>query len=252
MCTLAFVLRPAPGIAFAASGNRNEFLARPAREPMVERGFMTALLPRDLRSGGTWLGLNAHGLFVCLTNRRGAMLDPGRVSRGELVVEALRSATAAAVREWIARVPGNRHNGYHLLFTDGSEAGVAVCDGTRLQMRVVRDGELTVVTERTYGAGEGLREAEVWRECHPLFVAGELSAANLRPPMQQHGQMPLEGACVHADDLGYGTRSSIQLVVRDDRTVEMLWTEGHPCTAEAIDYGAQATALLASQVISSS
>jgi uncharacterized protein with NRDE domain len=246
MCTLAFALRPVPGIALAASGNRNEFLTRPAREPMVERGFMTALLPRDLRSGGTWLGLNAHGLFVCLTNRRGAVLDPGRVSRGQLVVEALRSTTAAQVKEWIAGVPTNRHNGYHLLFADGSEAGVAVCDGSRLQMRPLRAGELAVVTERSYGAGEGLREAEVLRECHPLFMDEELSAAKLRPPMQQPGQMPLEGACVHADDLGYGPRSSIQLVLRDDRTVEMLWTEGHPCTVEAVDYGAQATALLAS------
>jgi uncharacterized protein with NRDE domain len=246
MCTLAFALRPLPGIVFAASGNRNEFLSRPAREPMVERGFMTALLPRDLRSGGTWLGLNAHGLFVCLTNRRGAVLDPGRVSRGQLVVEALRSTTAAGVKEWIAGVAANRHNGYHLLFADESEGGIAVCDGSRIQMRPLREGELTIVTERSYGAGEGLREAEVWRECHPLFMGGELSAANLRPPMQQHGQTALEGACVHADDLGYGTRSSIQLVVRDNRTVEMLWTEGHPCTVEAIDYGAQATALLAS------
>jgi uncharacterized protein with NRDE domain len=245
MCTLVFALRPAPGIAFAASGNRNEFLTRPAREPMVERGFMTALLPRDLKSGGSWLGLNAHGLFVCLTNRRGAVLDPGRVSRGQLVVEALRSTSAAEVEEWIAGVPANRHNGYHLLFADASEGGVAVCDGSRLQIRRIRAGELTVVTERTYGAGEGLREAEMWRECHPLFIGGEPSAAKLRPPMQQHGQIALEGACVHADDLGYGTRSSIQLVLRNDRTVEMLWTEGHPCTAEAIDYGAQATALLA-------
>jgi uncharacterized protein with NRDE domain len=245
MCTLAFSFRPVPGIAFAATGNRNEFLVRPAREPMVERGFMTALLPRDLKSGGSWLGLNAHGLFVCLTNRRGAVLDPGRVSRGLLVVEALRSASAAEVKEWIARVPANRHNGYHLLFADGHEGGVAVCDGSRLQLRPLRAGEPIVVTERSYGAGEGLREAEVWRECHPLFQYEGLGAAMLRPPMQQHGQTPLEGACVHADDLGYGTRSSMQLVVRDDRTVEMLWTEGHPCTAEAVDFGPEATALLA-------
>jgi uncharacterized protein with NRDE domain len=62
--------------------------------------------------------------------------------------------------------------------------------------------------------------------------------------MQRHGQAPLEGACVHADEQAYGTRSSLQLVVREDGAVEMLWTEGHPCTADASDFSAQATALL--------
>src|SRR5207302_7346487 len=98
MCTLAFALRPGPGIVLAASGNRNEFLARPARPPVVESGPVPALLPRDLKSGGSWLGLNAHGLFVCLTNRRGAILDPDRASRGELVVEALRGTAASEVK----------------------------------------------------------------------------------------------------------------------------------------------------------
>src|SRR4051812_14383972 len=124
MCTLAFALRPAPGITFAASGNRNEFLARPARGPSIERGFVSALLPRDLKSGGTWLGLNAFGLFVCLTNRRGAVLDPARPSRGELVVAALRTSGASQVKEQMAELPGDRHNGFHLVFADAREAWV--------------------------------------------------------------------------------------------------------------------------------
>jgi len=191
MCTLAFALRPAPGILFAASGNRNEFLARPSRGPLVEGGIMPALLPRDVKSGGSWLGLNARGLFVCLTNRRGAVLDPGRRSRGELVVEALRGTNASEVKERIAKLPGDRHNGFHLVFADAREAWVAICDGSRLELRPVRPGELLVVTERSYGAGQGVREGEVRRECHPLFAAPGLSAATLRPPMQRHGLAPL-------------------------------------------------------------
>ena len=244
MCTLVFALRPAPGIVLAASGNRNEFLARPARGPEVEPGRIPALMPRDLKGGGTWLGLNAGGVFACLTNRRGAVLDSGRASRGQLVVEALRAASASEVKERIAQVPGNRHNGFHLVFADAREAWVAICDGSRLEMRTVVSGMPVVVTERSYGAGEGVREAEVRRECAPLFSAPGLSAAMLRPPMQRHGPVPLEGACVHADDLGYGTRSSLQLVIRETGAVEFLWTEGHPCTAEASDLSAQATAVL--------
>jgi uncharacterized protein with NRDE domain len=244
MCTLVFAFRPAPGIVVAASGNRNEFLIRPARGPQVEPGPVPALMPRDLKGGGTWLGLNASGLFACVTNRRGAVLDPGRASRGELVLEALRAGSAAEAKERIAAVPGNRHNGFHLVLADAREAWVAICDGSRLELRAVAPGRPLVVTERSYGAGEGTREAEVRRESAPLFSAPSLSASTLRPPMQRHGQTPLEGACVHADEQGYGTRSSLQLVIRESGAVEFLWTEGHPCTAEASDLSAQATALL--------
>jgi uncharacterized protein with NRDE domain len=244
MCTLAFALRPAPGIVLAASGNRNEFLARPARGPVMEAGPPPVLLPRDLRSGGTWLGLNARGLFVCLTNRRGASPDPSRASRGALVADALRCASAAEVKEQIARLPADRHNGFHLVFADAREAWVAICDGARLEVRSLPAGELTVMTERSYGAGEGVREAEVLRECAPLFAAPGLSASLLRPPMQRHGQTPLEGACVHADELGYGTRSSLQLVLLENGTAEMLWTEGHPCTEAPTDFSGSATELL--------
>jgi uncharacterized protein with NRDE domain len=251
MCTLVFALRPAPGVVLAASGNRNEFLARPARGPQVEPGPVPALMPRDLEGGGTWLGLNARGVFACLTNRRGSVLDPVRASRGEIVVDALRAARASEVKERIEQVPGNRHNGFHLLFADAREAWVAICDGTRLEVRSILAGRMVVVTERSYGAGEGTREAEVRRDSAPLFSAPGLSASTLRPPMQHHGQLPLEGACVHADDLGYGTRSSLQLVVWESGAVEFLWTEGHPCTAEASDLSAEASALLKSGATSS-
>jgi uncharacterized protein with NRDE domain len=251
MCTLVFALRPAPGIVLAASGNRNEFLARPARGPQVEPGRIPALMPRDLSGGGTWLGLSARGVFACLTNRRGAVIDPGRASRGALVVEALQAANASEVKDLLAEIPGDRHNGFHLVFADAREAWVAICDGLRVDFRAVAPGRVLVVTERSYGGGEGAREAQVRRESAPLFAAAGLSAATLRPPMQQHSQVPLEGACVHADDLRYGTRSSLQLVVREAGAVEFLWTEGHPCTAEAQDLSAQATALLKSGATSS-
>jgi hypothetical protein len=88
-----------------------------------------------------------------------------------------------------------------------------------------------------------VRETEVLRDVAPLLLDPNVTAASLRPPMQRHGPTPLEGADVHADELGYGTRSSIQLVLRDSRC-ELLWTQGHPCTEPAADLSEAATALL--------
>jgi uncharacterized protein with NRDE domain len=245
MCTLAFALRPVPGVVFAASGNRNEFLARPAVGPRVWAGGVLA--PRDEQAGGTWLGLNAHGLFACLTNRRGANPDRSRPSRGLLVDESLHAGSASELRDRIANLPGDRYNGFHLLWSDAREAHVAICDGERLEVRALAPGELQVVTERSYGAGEGVRETEVFRECAPLFAAPNLTAASLRPPMQRHGPAPLESACVHADELRYGTRSSLQLVLRENGVCELLWTDGHPCTEPARDLSRLATDVIRGQ-----
>ena len=56
---------------------------------------------KDLQSGGTWLGLNRHGLFVAVTNRRAPERTPDSLSRGLIALEALREQ--ATVAELAAR-----------------------------------------------------------------------------------------------------------------------------------------------------
>src|SRR5713226_9464370 len=141
MCTLAFAVRPSPYVLLAVTGNRNEFLARPAAPPRVWPELPGVLMPRDEKAGGTWLGLTASGLFVCITNRRGAAPDPSRRSRGPVVLDALRTRAAASVRALCSAFPGNRYNGFHLVFADEREAGVAICDGERLEIRALPPGE---------------------------------------------------------------------------------------------------------------
>ena len=68
MCTLALLVPP-PGGVLQVAANRDEWLKRPAAAPAVwTEGW---LAPKDLEAGGTWLGLNAQGLFVGVTNRAG-------------------------------------------------------------------------------------------------------------------------------------------------------------------------------------
>src|SRR5919201_286966 len=148
MCTLALALRPSPAVAFALTGNRNEFLARPALPPRVWPDFPGVLMPRDDQAGGTWLGLTSRRLFVCVTNRRGAAPDRTRRSRGLLVTDMLRTRDAAQVRELVSAVPPTRYNGFHLVFMDPREAGVAIWDGERLEVRALAPGEPHLITER--------------------------------------------------------------------------------------------------------
>lgn len=222
MCTLVLLQRP--GELLAVSGNRNELLGRPALGPRVIDGV---LLPHDALSGGSWLGLNARGLFVCITNRRGVIIDPSRKSRGLLVLEALQAEDARGLRAALNELRGDRHNGFHLVYADLHDAFVSWSDGASVQHLALAPEQVHVVTERSFGAGQGEREQAVAAD----FAALPPSLEGWRAPMTRHATEPLESACVHADALGYGTRSSLQLLLRPT-FAEALWTDGHPCTGE--------------------
>ena len=235
MCTLVLLQRP--GGLLAVSGNRNELLARPVSGPRVENGV---LAPRDELAHGSWLGLNRHGLFVCVTNRRGAMVDPSRKSRGLLVLEALQARSARGLHDALAELHGDRHNGFHLAYADLSDAFVSWSDGFAVHHLPLAAGQVHVITERSFGAGVGARE----RSVASAFAALEPDVHAWRAPMTAHASEPLESACVHADAVGYGTRSSLQLVLRE-RAAQALWTDGHPCTEAPRDISALAARLFA-------
>ncbi|GAC1343235.1 MAG: hypothetical protein NVSMB23_16840 [Myxococcales bacterium] len=121
-----------------------------------------------------------------------------------------------------------------------------VCDGARAELRALGPG-LHVITERSFGAGEGAREAAAVADFEAVLRQGEPGVGALREPLRRHGpsDAPLESACVHAVEQGYGTRSSLQLVVPARGTATALWTDGHPCTETPRDVSAEVAPLFA-------
>ncbi|MEO6717208.1 MAG: NRDE family protein [Novosphingobium sp.] len=101
MCVAAIAWAAHPDWLLVAIGNRDEYHLRPAAP--LARWDNGIIAGRDLKSGGTWLGLTEAGRFALVTNRRGfGDADSGKVSRGELVSDQLlsmgrygNSATAA-------------------------------------------------------------------------------------------------------------------------------------------------------------
>ena len=88
MCVLAFAWRAHGECPLVAIANRDEFHARPAAP--LARWDSGILAGRDLRSGGTWLGVGPNGRFVALTNLRSDTApDPAAPSRGGLVTALL-------------------------------------------------------------------------------------------------------------------------------------------------------------------
>jgi hypothetical protein len=227
---------PRPGGVLQVAANRDEFLARPALPPHLWPGVPARLAPKDETAGGTWLGLNAHRLFVAVTNRHGVARDTARASRGQLVAEALTADSVEALHRRLSTLSPQTYNPFHLLYADANgRAGLTVCDGTAVVQTRLLPG-LHVLTERSQGAGD--ETARVARAHAALASAG--------------GQMPLlawadvlrvhaggdvrEGTCLHAEAFGYGTRSSFLLSLSPDCTQDACYfTEGPPCTSPLVD-----------------
>jgi uncharacterized protein with NRDE domain len=93
MCVLALAWRAHPRWLLVAAGNRDEFHERPAAPLDRWAGPGAVIAGRDLRSGGTWLGVSQAGRLAVVTTRRGyGTADPVRPSRGALVADLLSGA----------------------------------------------------------------------------------------------------------------------------------------------------------------
>lgn len=91
MCLIAFALNADPACPLLIAANRDEYLDRPTA-PLHRWALpdgTEVVGGRDLRDGGTWLGLSPQGRVAMLTNVRQAVLGPGARSRGELVTRWL-------------------------------------------------------------------------------------------------------------------------------------------------------------------
>ena len=236
MCTLIVLHRSVPGSPLVVAANRDEFLERPAEPPSLRETVTGKFVaPRDCRAGGTWLGVNAAGLFVGITNRPGPQLDPGRRSRGLLVVDALaaRSADEAAARA--AQIPPGAHNPFNLLLADRERVfAVVYDDGPKVQE--IAPG-VHVVGNADPDAREIPKIARLIDRAESAAVGPpEALLPALAAVCRGHdGASPRDAACIHAGR--YGTRSSALLRLGVHGTEGELWfADGPPCEAPYQDF----------------
>lgn len=90
MCLIAFAYNVHPSYRLILAANRDEFYERPSSSADFWKDNPDVLAGRDLKNGGTWLGITRDGKFAAITNYR----DPSTLksvapSRGKLVSDYL-------------------------------------------------------------------------------------------------------------------------------------------------------------------
>lgn len=120
MCTVILLHRPGHDWPVLIAANRDEMAGRPWQPPArhwEDRPDVTAGL--DVLAGGSWLGLNDHGVAAAILNRVGTLGPaPGKRSRGELVLDALDHADAALAAEALADLDPAAYRPFNMLLAD--------------------------------------------------------------------------------------------------------------------------------------
>jgi uncharacterized protein with NRDE domain len=150
MCLILFAHRVHPEFPLVFAANRDEFHVRPTEPARFWEDEPRVLAGRDLRAGGTWMGVTRSGRWAALTNVRDPGLPaPSGPSRGHLVGDFLRGRVGVA--DYAARVQERRHEyaGYNLLLGDEGEVYY-------LGNRTAPDEDVAVLAPGVYGLSNHL------------------------------------------------------------------------------------------------
>lgn len=242
MCTLALVRLHSTDYPLIVAANRDENLARPSTPPRLWEDPVPFVGGRDEVAGGTWLGVNARGLVVGLTNHwTGAAPDPDRASRGGVVRELLQAPDLGALRAALAARDPDATNPFLLVAADRSGEALWSSSAEGLVVHAVREpvfalGNQTPGTDpgsRVLRLGDGLEALVEAAHSDPQRLLGALA-----PRLGEHrgDRGPLESVCVHTDR-GYGTvSSSLLLLGRDPAADRLFHAAGPPCTTAFEDH----------------
>lgn len=116
MCLIILGHDHHPDYPLVFAGNRDEFYGRPTVEASFWDDAPHVLGGRDLKSGGTWLGVTRRGFWATVTNVRDQ--TPHRSdapSRGGLVADYLREEPAPEAYLHDVAGRADRYNGFNLL-----------------------------------------------------------------------------------------------------------------------------------------
>ena len=233
MCFIVFAYQVHPAYRLIAIANRDEFYERPTSPVAFWEDAPQVLAGRDLKEGGTWMGITRGGKFAAITNFRDpGAFKTGALSRGLLVSDFLTgSESAASYVDKISR-QAQKYNGFNLLCGDHQDLFV-----------YSNRGEMAKLEAGLYGLSNHLLDS-LW----PKVIKGKkaLAAALMKkgPDLEAalfkilsdrkiapDNKLPSTGVGLEWERLlssifiaspTYGTRSSTVLLIGKNRRVKLV------------------------------
>jgi hypothetical protein len=274
MCTIITLFQAHPAFPLAIAANRDERYARPSSGPALLAAPRAVVAGRDLDFGGTWFGINAHGLAVAVADQGLAhgqrsrsqrprtrparpLVQPGATalaesqslsplphpmdkrSRGLLVLDALGCASVGAVSELLAGIAPEDYNPFTLLHADATAASIGHHTDGPVRLRTLAQGLDVMVS--AIGADHAR-----WRSEYVLGALAPGRLATLGAPalcealqaVLRHHAPPGgrdDAICRHHEDAGT-VSSFVALVAPDLAASQLHCALGAPCQTPYADY----------------
>ena len=235
MCLLLIAWRTVPDAPLALAANREEAYVRGGTAPQLVPGQIRFVAGIDPVHGGTWLGINRHGLVVAVTNAQKSEKPASPRSRGLLVRDLLAcSETEEAVTRAVMELRTGRYAGCNLFCADASSAYVIQGrDWLRSiplppGMHVLGRGDLNQLSDpRIQFALEWSRQGH-WSKADDWRLAVEEFC-------RQNGTNGRPAICLTGEN--YGTVSSTLIVMRTRLVDGEYWhAQGPPDRTPYQDY----------------
>jgi uncharacterized protein with NRDE domain len=119
MCFLVLSYRQHARYRLVLATNRDEFYARPTAPAAYWDDVPALLAGRDVKGGGTWLGVTRAGRWAALTNvREPGPQIPDAPTRGALVADYLAGTMEPRAYLEVVRRRADRYNGFNLILGD--------------------------------------------------------------------------------------------------------------------------------------
>jgi uncharacterized protein with NRDE domain len=212
MCLLAMFYRVVEDAPLVVGANRDELYDRGGEPPAIRDWGCRVVAGVDPRAGGTWLGLNEHGVLVAVTNRAKSHAPPRPRSRGALARELLGQTTAAAAAALAARqLAGDAYAGCNVVCADRG-AAIVVHAGDWLRVRPLPPGLHVLTAHDVNDASDRRTGHSLWWLGQRRYTASGECVAALRELCAQTGN---GGPAICQRGPVGGTVSSTILALRD-------------------------------------
>jgi uncharacterized protein with NRDE domain len=235
MCLVLLAVDSHPEYRLIVAANRDEFYDRPTSSAEFWADAPTVLAGRDLKAGGTWLGIDRRGRLAAVTNyRQGQRENPAPRSRGQLVTDFLAADISAMEHMERVRREADLYNGFNLLALDG---------GARFYFSN-REGQIRSLTRGVYGLSNHLLDTPWPKVVSAKDTLGRLLSGAVADPVPElfallsnrsrapDALLPFTGIAPEWERLlssafivskDYGTRSSTIVLV--DRQGNVVFVE---------------------------
>jgi hypothetical protein len=180
------------------------------------------IAPRDSDAGGTWVGVNTHGIVVGIANLFvGTPPAPPvrKISRGLLVQELLGSPTTLQVERRLRSLDLDVFEPFTLVALSGTDAPVILSWDRASLADEAPLGEILLVTS---AGGSG----EIEEQRKSLFAGRGLSAEQIESLYRAPPESAQASVCVHRPEVSTVSLTRIEV---GPEQVSLTYTPGQPC-----------------------